>query len=323
MPEQEASGNRMYRRGEARWRGTRRSNPEGARTGKEREYEEHGTWHLRPGTHGRQHGDTLARGGHRVVAPIAARGPSRKRRPTARFRPTPSRRWCRSCKDSPRIVWLMVPSGQVTDDTLRHIMSAAQAGDIIIDGGNSNYRTRFAARRRSGQGHALHGLRHERRHLGAEGRLQSDDRRRGRPSSTASRSSRRWRRANGYGYMGPNGAGHFVKMVHNGVEYGMLQAYGEGFEILEKSQFNLDLCEVTRVWQHGSVVRSWLLDLAGGWRSRTTPTLARYQVATSRIPARAAGRCRRRSTRTCPRRSSRSRCCSASSRASRNPSPRR
>jgi 6-phosphogluconate dehydrogenase len=66
----------------------------------------------------------------------------------------------------------------------------------------------------------------------------------------------------GYGYMGTHGAGHFVKMVHNGVEYGMLQAYGEGFEILEKSQFNLDLLKVTQVWQHGSVVRSWLLDLA-------------------------------------------------------------
>ena len=61
--------------------------------------------------------------------------------------------------------------------------------------------------------------------------------------------------------MGPSGAGHFVKMVHNGVEYGMLQAYGEGYAILEKSQFNVDLQEVTRVWQHGSVVRSWLLDL--------------------------------------------------------------
>ncbi len=67
---------------------------------------------------------------------------------------------------------------------------------------------------------------------------------------------------NGYGYMGPHGAGHFVKMVHNGVEYGMLQAYGEGFEIIEKSQFKPDLREVTRVWQNGSVVRSWLLDLA-------------------------------------------------------------
>jgi 6-phosphogluconate dehydrogenase len=67
---------------------------------------------------------------------------------------------------------------------------------------------------------------------------------------------------NGYGYMGMHGAGHFVKMVHNGVEYGMLQAYGEGFEIIEKSQFKPDLREVTRVWQNGSVVRSWLLDLA-------------------------------------------------------------
>jgi 6-phosphogluconate dehydrogenase len=67
---------------------------------------------------------------------------------------------------------------------------------------------------------------------------------------------------NGYGYMGPSGAGHFVKMVHNGIEYGMLQAYGEGFEIIEKSEFHPDLREVTRVWQNGSVVRSWLLDLA-------------------------------------------------------------
>jgi 6-phosphogluconate dehydrogenase len=73
--------------------------------------------------------------------------------------------------------------------------------------------------------------------------------------------------------MGTHGAGHFVKMVHNGVEYGMLQAYGEGFEILEKSQFGLDMREVTRVWQHGSVVRSWLLDLAAN-AFRDDPTLA-------------------------------------------------
>jgi len=72
----------------------------------------------------------------------------------------------------------------------------------------------------------------------------------------------------GYGYMGSHGAGHFVKMVHNGVEYGMLQAYGEGFEILEKSQFGLDMREVTRVWQHGSVVRSWLLDLTSAALAR-------------------------------------------------------
>ena len=67
---------------------------------------------------------------------------------------------------------------------------------------------------------------------------------------------------NGYGLMGPAGAGHFVKMVHNGIEYGMLQAYGEGFEILHASEYDLDLKDVTRVWQNGSVVRSWLLDLA-------------------------------------------------------------
>ena len=111
---------------------------------------------------------------------------------------------------------------------------------------------------------------------------------------------------NGYGYMGASGAGHFVKMVHNGIEYGMLQAYGEGFEIIEKSQFKPDLREVTRVWQNGSVVRSWLLDLAA-LAFAEDPQLANIR-ATCRIRARAAGRCRRRSTRMCPRRSSRSRC---------------
>ncbi len=143
-------------------------------------------------------------------------------------------------------------------------MALLKPGDIIIDGGNSNWKDTV---RRSvtvtAAGMHYHGLRHERRHLGPERGLQPDDRRRAgdfpvlradlQDAGAARTATATW---------ALHGAGHFVKMVHNGVEYGMLQAYGEGFEIIEKSQFKPDLREVTRVWQNGSVVRSWLLDLA-------------------------------------------------------------
>jgi len=166
-------------------------------------------------------------------------------------------------QERPRIVWLMVPSGQVTDEALHHAMSLLAPGDIIVDGGNSNYKDtqRRAAEVQAAGMHMMD--------CGTSGGIWG---------LTVGYSLmiggeypifqhcepifKTLAPENGYGYMGTHGAGHFVKMVHNGVEYGMLQAYGEGFEILEKSQFNLDLREVTRVWQHGSVVRSWLLDLA-------------------------------------------------------------
>jgi 6-phosphogluconate dehydrogenase len=166
-------------------------------------------------------------------------------------------------QSSPKIVWLMVPSGQVTDDTLHHAMSLLKPGDIIIDGGNSNFHDTI---RRAGEVTAagMHFM-----DCGTSGGIwglkegyslmvggEQDIFNHCEPIFKTLAPE------NGYGYMGSHGAGHFVKMVHNGIEYGMLQAYGEGFEILEKSQFNLDLLEVTRVWQHGSVVRSWLLDLA-------------------------------------------------------------
>ena len=111
----------------------------------------------------------------------------------------------------------------------------------------------------------------------------------------------------GYAHVGPPGAGHYVKMIHNGIEYGMLQAYAEGYEILHASKdFKLDLQQISAVWNRGSVVRSWLNELAE--RAFAKDADLPRSRATSRTRAKAAGRCRRRSTSTCRRRSSRSRC---------------
>lgn len=166
-------------------------------------------------------------------------------------------------QESPRIVWMMVPAGQVTDDTLHHIMGLLKPGDIIVDGGNSNFHdTMRRAQEASAAG--MHYM-----DCGTSGGIwglkEGYSLMIGGEKAIFEHCEPIWQTLappNGYGYMGKSGAGHFVKMVHNGVEYGMLQAYGEGFEIIEKSEFKPDLREVTRVWQNGSVVRSWLLDLA-------------------------------------------------------------
>ena len=205
----------------------------------------------------------LVRGGHRVVASNRSAGPVDEAAAQGAEPAYTLEEMVAKLQERPRIVWLMVPSGQVTDEALHHAMSLLAPGDIIVDGGNSNYKDtqRRAAEVQAAGMHMLD--------CGTSGGIWG---------LTEGYSLmiggeypifqhcepifKTLAPENGYGYMGTHGAGHFVKMVHNGVEYGMLQAYGEGFEILEKSQFNLDLREVTRVWQHGSVVRSWLLDLA-------------------------------------------------------------
>ena len=164
---------------------------------------------------------------------------------------------------SPRAIWLMVPSGDPVDQTIEQLLPSLTNGDILIDGGNSNYKDSI---RRADK-------------LKAQGMHFVD----------AGTSGGIWGLENGYcmmiggdkniverlapifttlapegGYLhvGPSGAGHFVKMIHNGIEYGMLQAYGEGFELLKASQFDLDLAKISRLWNQGSVVRSWLLELA-------------------------------------------------------------
>ncbi|GAB1348198.1 decarboxylating 6-phosphogluconate dehydrogenase [Ignavibacteriales bacterium] len=162
-----------------------------------------------------------------------------------------------------KVVWLMVPSGQAVDDNIAETVKYLNKGDIIVDGGNSYWRDTQARNKK------VEELGFEYLDCGTSGGV--------------------WGLQNGYclmyggkkeavdfilpvletlapvgghAYCGTSGAGHFVKMVHNGIEYGMMQAYAEGFEIMEKSPFNIDLEKVTGIWQHGSVVRSWLLDLA-------------------------------------------------------------
>jgi 6-phosphogluconate dehydrogenase len=163
----------------------------------------------------------------------------------------------------PRAVWVMIPAGQATDDMIQKLAGLLEEGDLVIDGGNSRWTDskRHSAELKEkgihfmdcGTSGGVWGL--EVGYSLMAGGDQADfDRMEPILKDLAPE--------NGYALMGPAGAGHFVKMVHNGIEYGMLQAYGEGYEILHASEYKLDLNEVTRVWQNGSVVRSWLLDLA-------------------------------------------------------------
>src|SRR5579871_6917338 len=167
--------------------------------------------------------------------------------------------------EPPRILWLMVPAGEITDDTVRSLTPLLSPGDIIIDGGNSNFhdtQRRAAALEPKrvhfvdcGTSGGIWGL--------AEGysmMIGGDESvvERLRPifETLAPAPDRGW------GRVGPVGAGHFTKMVHNGIEYGLMQAYAEGFSILQhKEEFKLDLHAIAEIWRHGSVVRSWLLDL--------------------------------------------------------------
>lgn len=166
-------------------------------------------------------------------------------------------------EDRPRAVWVMVPSGDVTEQVIREVASHLESGDIVIDGGNSNYkdsvrRAVFLAEKKihfvdSGTSGGIWGLANGYCLMvgGDEGIC-----RRLEPLFTTLAPP------DGYRRVGPNGAGHLVKMIHNGIEYGMMQSYAEGFEILKASPYKLDLAQVAALWQHGSVVRSWLLDLA-------------------------------------------------------------
>lgn len=164
---------------------------------------------------------------------------------------------------TPRVVWVMVPSGAATDDTIDELLRSLQRGDVIVDGGNSNYKDGLAAYDRckakgvslvdAGTSGGVWGLK-EGYCLMVGG--DDDAVKICEPIFAALAPP------GGYAHVGRAGAGHFSKMVHNGIEYGMLQAYGEGFEILEKSPFAFDLKQLAEIWGHGSVVRSWLLELA-------------------------------------------------------------
>ncbi len=165
--------------------------------------------------------------------------------------------------EAPRAVWIMVPAGPITESTVADLASRLEPGDTIIDGGNSRYSDSvvrgevLAAKGISfvdcGTSGGIWGL--------TEGyclMIGGDDGAFDRLEPIFKTLAPE----NGYAHVGPTGSGHFVKMVHNGVEYALMQAYGEGFELLEKSEFGIDTSQVAEVWRHGSVVRSWLLDLA-------------------------------------------------------------
>jgi len=164
---------------------------------------------------------------------------------------------------SPRLIWLMVPAGTPVDATIDTLLPSLQPGDIIIDGGNSHYTesVKRAARLNeqgiyfldAGTSGGLEGARR-----GACIMVGGDKR----AYDIIEQLLKDLCVENGYGYMGPSGSGHFAKMVHNGVEYGMMQAIGEGFDLLASSGYDFNLDEVSKVWANGSVIRGWLMDLA-------------------------------------------------------------
>jgi len=167
--------------------------------------------------------------------------------------------------NSPRSVWVMVPAGDITEQTISRLTEVLSPGDTIIDGGNSNYKD---SQRRAeflrekglnfidvGTSGGIWGLT-EGYSMMIGGQADIVGRHRSIFETLAPAPDRGW------GYVGPGGAGHFVKMIHNGIEYGLMQAYAEGFEIMKaKKEFALDLHRIAEIWRYGSVVRSWLLDL--------------------------------------------------------------
>ena len=163
----------------------------------------------------------------------------------------------------PRHVWLMVPSGDPVTQTIEALVPLLAKGDAIIDGGNSNYHDSVARGTRV-QAEGMHFL-----DCGTSGGVWGLENGYclmiGGEEQVFSRMEPVFKtlaQDEGYAYMGPSGAGHYVKMVHNGIEYGLLQAYAEGFELMEASAYDLDLRKIAALWDKGSVVRSWLLQLA-------------------------------------------------------------
>lgn len=165
--------------------------------------------------------------------------------------------------ESRKVIWIMLPAGEVIDEMIRNLLPFLNKGDIVIDGGNSNYKDTL----RRYEELKLKGI--DFVDIGTSGGI--DGARNGACTMVGAEDSvfsyieglvKDISVENGYLHCGKNGSGHFVKMVHNGVEYGMMAAIGEGFEILNKSKFDLDLEKVARVWNNGSVVRSWLMELA-------------------------------------------------------------
>jgi 6-phosphogluconate dehydrogenase len=164
--------------------------------------------------------------------------------------------------DAQRSLWLMVPAGKITEDTFQTLVGLSGPGDVIVDGGNSNFRDsqrRHAEAKQkrvhfvdAGVSGGVWGL-----EVGYCLMVGGDDE----AVAQVEPVFRDLAPEDGYAHVGASGAGHFTKMVHNGIEYGLMQAYAEGFEVMKASEFDLDLHEISGIWRYGSVVRSWLLEL--------------------------------------------------------------
>jgi 6-phosphogluconate dehydrogenase len=164
--------------------------------------------------------------------------------------------------EKPRAVWMMIPAGKITEDTFQQLLGILDEGDTIVDGGNSNFRDskrRYELAQEKGINFidvgvsgGIWGL-----ELGYCLMAGGDDEPVGRVEPILETLAPE----DGYAHVGPSGAGHFVKMIHNGIEYGLMQSYAEGFEIMDHSEYELDLHEISGIWRYGSVVRSWLLEL--------------------------------------------------------------
>jgi 6-phosphogluconate dehydrogenase len=204
----------------------------------------------------------LVQGGHRVVAANRSPEPVREAEAAGAVAAYSIDELIAKTKP-PRICWVMIPAGDPTEHALDEIAARATKGDILVDGGNSYFRDSM----RRAEKYGAQGFRFV--DVGVSGgvwglKLGYCMMVGGDPAAVT-----RLRPlldtlapADGWAHFGKTGAGHFVKMVHNGIEYGMMQAYGEGFALLHQSEFGLDLTNVAKVWNHGSVVRSWLLELA-------------------------------------------------------------
>ena len=168
----------------------------------------------------------------------------------------------RDSLEAPRSFWMMVPAGAITEETFQTLLTLAGPGDVIVDGGNSNFHD---SKRRAADA-AAHGLGFV--DAGVSGGvwglevgyclMVGGDEAHVKQLEPVFRDLAP---PDGYAHVGASGAGHFTKMVHNGIEYGLMQAYAEGFEVLKASEFDLDLHEIAGIWRYGSVVRSWLLEL--------------------------------------------------------------
>jgi 6-phosphogluconate dehydrogenase len=204
----------------------------------------------------------LTRGGHEVVVHDRDAAVTQTVATAAGAEPAASLDDIVAKLQAPRVIWVMVPAGGPTEQVLQDLAARVQPGDVLIDGGNSNFKdTQRRAADLAGRGVRLVDAGTSGGIWGLEngyclmvgGDVDA--------VGICEPAFLTLAPEDGYAHVGPSGAGHFTKMVHNGIEYGLLQAYAEGFEILHKSGMGLDLRRIADLWNHGSVVRSWLLEL--------------------------------------------------------------